>query len=140
MVSRGVSTDVVVPLTGSANPAGKFYHPIWGNVKGIFGFSTEISGDEDVKSDVSLVLGFQTQVTVFGNVDIYSVFDRNAVDDGSKRFRLKKISAGKKWLYPLNEYINLGVELVIAEMFLNGSKKWGILPTMHPVLGVEIDF
>ena len=136
----GLSTDLVLPFNGSTAPAGKFYHPVWKGVKGIFGFSSFISSDEGKKSEVDLLLGFRTNISIFGDVDLYSVFDRYAINTEPSRFRLEKLVLGKKWLYPFNEYLNLGVDLVIAEMFLDGSKQWSVLPRVTPILGVEIVF
>ena len=134
------STTVIVPFSGSNAPSGKFYTAIWQDIELITGFSAAISSDELKSSEVDLQLGFKANISIFNEIEVISTLDRYAINNGSKQFRLKKIGVGKKWLYPFNEYIQIGIDMTIAEMHVDGSKQWNILPSLTPVLSFNIVF
>ena len=137
---HALSTTVVVPFTGSNAPSGKFYTTIWEDLELITGFSAAISSDELKSSDIDLKLGFKANISIFNEIEVVSTFDRYAIDNNSKQFRLQKLGIGKKWLYPFNEYIRLGLDMTIAEMHVDGSKQWNLLPSLTPVLSFNIVF
>jgi len=125
----------------------RFYYPINKKMDAVFGVSSEIPGQKYADGNgrqmsTSLLLGLRTAMPVVGMVDMYFV---GADPDGVQRvsstdsdWRIQKFGVSKQWLYSINDRVNLGVRIVLAEVLLDGRKQVNVISQVQPVLGVNI--
>ena len=146
---QGLDLDVVTSFNGNGGPSGKFYYPIYGNTELIAGFSATLparkySGNNTGQElDTDILLGMTANVPLLNQVDVYFLFDNY---DGTNRtgaheksdFYTQSLTVSKKWLYGLNDQVKVGVEAVLGEVMLDGSKEINVLQSISPVLGVTI--
>jgi hypothetical protein len=147
MVSA-LDLDTVVGFSGQGSPSGKFYYPINEGMDLVFGFSAEVPGqkyrDEQGRQvNPDLLIGLNSEMPVVGAVDMYFTFDdedgvvRTGKNEGSD-WMITKFTVSKKWLYALNDRINLGVSMILGEVLLEGSKQVNVMTEIQPVMGVTI--
>ena len=145
---NAIEFDAVTEFSGSGQPSGRFYYPTRWAPDIVFGFSSVVPArkrDNGVgqEFDLDLLLGVKTNIILLKEVDIYFLFDNH---DGVNRtgeyekseFYTRSLNVSKKWMYPLNDFIQLGMQATLAEVMLEGSKEVRIMQNINPVIGLTI--
>ncbi len=122
----GVSFKTMVPFTGKSAPAATFFYDLPYKMALSFGFTSEIPASKTEELDVDLILGIVHSYPLIGRVNSYLTFDnhggRTLVGGYQKsEFYTKSLSFSKSWLYPVTQHINMGLNIVLAEIMLEGS-------------------
>lgn len=125
----------------------RFYAPITKKTDLVFGFSSEIPGQKYVDGEGrqmsnSVLLGIRRPMVVLGDVDMYFIgVDPNGirrVEGQDSDWQIQKFAVSKQWLYSLNDRINMGVRIVLGEVYLDGTKQINLISQVQPVIGVTI--
>ncbi len=138
--------DAVVPLSGSANPAGIFYTKVPklpSSMKLLFGLSAVVPGRKAEELDVDLKLGFNKDIVILGNADVYFSFNNHdgVIRTGDYRgsdFYTQSLNIAKTWKYPLTDRVDIGITAVLGELLLNGEYQLNVLSQVNPVIGMKI--
>jgi hypothetical protein len=148
--AHALDLDVVTGFGGSSAPSGKFYHPLAWDMELVLGFSAEVPGQKyrngyGRQANFDILLGINSPLPLLGNVDMYFVFDdsdgvvRTGEKEGSD-LMITKFAVSKKWLYALNDRLNLGVAAILGEVLLDGTKQINVLTEIQPVIGATVSF
>ncbi len=148
--AHALDLGVVTGFNGSSAPSGKFYHPLPMDMELVFGFSAQLpaqkyNNNTGSQADFDILLGVNSDMPLVGNVDMYFVMDdedgtvRTGKNEGSD-LMVTKFAVTKRWMYPLNDRVNLGFQATLGEVLLDGSKQVNVLTEISPVLGATISF
>ncbi|RAP29003.1 hypothetical protein DID78_04160 [Candidatus Marinamargulisbacteria bacterium SCGC AG-343-D04] len=134
----------IVPFSGASTPAASFYYPLPKNLELVMGFSSVVPASKTEELDVDMHLGIASDYPLLGRVATYLTFDNHSghvIEGGyqGSEFYTKSLIMEKVWLYPLNNRVNIGVSAILAEIMLDGGKRAHILPSITPVLSVDIN-
>ena len=144
----GFSVNLVTELLGQSRPAGKVYVALPGkvlqDVSLVAGFSAAIPADKDKEVDAQVLIGVSTQVPLLGTADWYLSFENaNGMVPNTRPggdFYCKSLSLSKSILYPLTDKIELGVNMVLLSVALDGTKVLYVMQSISPAIGLKINF
>lgn len=145
VATLGFSLESSVPFSGtgsqSANnsPAAKFYLPLTSEIDVIGGISLTIPGSEAKETNLDLLLGLRTSVPVLKIVDVYGIWNDEDGTSTDKRLTFESLNVSKKWTTELTPKVSIGIEAVLGQLTLNGSSEATLLPSLHPVITMNLE-
>lgn len=144
----GFGVNLVTELIGQSRPAGKIYVPLPGKafeeVSLVAGLSAAIPADKDKELDAQVLIGVSTPVPLIGIADWYLSFENaNGMTPNTRPggdFYCKSLSLSKSILYPLTDKIELGVNMVLLSVALDGTKVVYVMQSVAPAIGLRVNF
>ena len=142
--------ETLVNVSSKDNFSYTAYMPVFNGTDALFGFSAELPGQkyrdgQGRQANADILIGLRTTLPIFDLVDIYAVFDDNngmirTGNNTGSDIAATKIGLSKKFLYPINDHITVGISAVLGEVYIDGQKYITLLPDVYPVFGMTIEF
>ncbi|MFC1770562.1 hypothetical protein ACFLZV_01615 [Candidatus Margulisiibacteriota bacterium] len=141
--AQAIEVSAVANITGSQQPAASFYFPITDDMQIITGFSAVLPGTKTKAVDLDLLLGVSAPIYFLGITETIFNFSKWSVNttDGSNpatEVHLDSISFRKNYLYKLTDEIDIGLQMVMAEIMIQGDKVINILPGLYPIIKANV--